>query len=69
MAKYTKYDQTQSLLLAVNFHEQIVPGTFAYALNHIVDNELDLSIFKNRYKNTKTGTPAYDPAILLKIIL
>ena len=69
MAKYRKYDQTQSLLLPVRFHEQIIPGTFVHALNHIVDNELDLSIFESRYKNTKTGAPAYNPAILIKIIL
>ena len=69
MAKYKKYNPSQSLLLPVKFHEQIIPGTFVYALNHIVDNELDLSIFEPRYRNTKTGAPAYNPAILLKIIL
>jgi len=30
---------------------------------------LDLSIFYPRYQNDSTGRPAYDPAILLKIIL
>jgi transposase len=34
-----------------------------------IDNEIDLSIFDLRYQNDDTGAPAYDPAILLKIIL
>jgi transposase len=69
MAKYKKYNQKQSLLLPVRFHEQIIPGTFVYALNHIVDNELDLSVFDTRYKNDETGATAYNPSIMLKIIL
>ncbi|MEW6571033.1 MAG: transposase [Nitrospirota bacterium] len=35
----------------------------------MIDNEIDLSLFDERYKNDETGAPAYDPAILLKIIL
>jgi transposase len=40
-----------------------------YTLNYLIDNELDLSIFDKKYKNNDTGAPAYDPAILLKIVL
>lgn len=69
MARYKEYDYNQSKLIPVYFKDQILPGTFEYALNHIVDNELDLSIFLDRYKNDATGAPAFDPAILLKIIL
>lgn len=32
-------------------------------------NEVDLSVFEERYRNDETGAPAYDPATLLKIIL
>ena len=32
-------------------------------------NELDLSVFNDRFKNDEIGVPAYDPKILLKIIL
>jgi len=42
---------------------------FEYTLNYLIDNELDLSIFNERYQNDDTGAPAYDPKILLKIIL
>ena len=69
MAKYKRYSYQQALLIPVNFHHQILPGSFEYALNHIVDNELDLSIFESRYNNDKTGARAYDPAIMLKIVL
>ena len=43
--------------------------TFERTLNYLIDNELDLSVFDARYRNDDTGAPAYDPAILLKIIL
>ncbi|MBN4054499.1 transposase [Nitrospira defluvii] len=69
MARYKPYDYNQSKLIPIYFDEQILPGTFEYALNHIVDKELDLSIFLDRYKNDNTGASAYDPAILLKIVL
>ncbi len=35
----------------------------------MIDHELDLSIFDQRYDNDDTGRPAYDPALLLKIVL
>ena len=69
MAKYKEYSYDQGQLIPVRFEEQILPGTFEYALSYIVDNELDLSVFEGRYKNDDTGAPAYDPAVLLKIVL
>ena len=46
------------------------PGrTFEYTLNTLIDKKLDLSIFNEKYKNDMTGAGAYNPAILLKIIL
>ena len=69
MARYKNYSYEQGMFLPVCFQDQIVPGTFEYALNYIVDKEMDLSIFEDRYSNNETGAPAFDPAILLKIIL
>jgi transposase len=57
------------MLIPVSFQEQVVPGSFEYALNHIIDNHMDLSVFDERYDNDETGAPAFDPAIMLKIIL
>lgn len=69
MAKYKEYDYSQGKFIPVQFDKQILPGTFEYTLHYLIDNEIDLSIFDLRYNNDDTGAPAYDPAILLKIIL
>jgi transposase len=69
MAKYKPYSYAQGQLIPVMFAKQIQPGTFEFTLNHLIDNELDLSCFDNRFKNDATGAPAFDPRILLKIIL
>ncbi len=69
MAKYKHYDYQQTKLVPVSFEAQIIPGTFEHTLKELIDKEVDLSVFEARYKNDETGAPAYDPAILLKIIL
>lgn len=69
MARYKHYDYGQMKMLLVSFERQILPGTFEDTLNRLIDEDFDLSIFEARYKNDETGAPAYDPAILLKIIL
>ena len=69
MARYKHYDYGQMKLLPVSFAKQILPGTFEHTLSELIDNEVDLSVFEARYHNDETGAPAYDPAILLKIIL
>ena len=69
MAKYIPYDYNQSSMVVINFNDQIQTGTFEHAVHHLVDNKLDLSLFDQVYKNDDNGRPAYDPAILLKIIL
>lgn len=69
MARYKDYSYEQGIMVPISFDKQIQPGTFEYALNYIVDHELDLSVFDSRYRNDSTGAPAYDPSILLKIVL
>ena len=69
MAKYKDYSYDQGVFLPVFFDKQILPGTFEYCLNYLVDNKIDLTVFDDKYKNDDTGAPAYDPRILLKIIL
>lgn len=69
MARYKDYSYDQGMLIPVSFHEQVVPGSFEYALNHIIDTHMDLSVFDERYDNDETGAPAFDPAIMLKVIL
>jgi hypothetical protein len=48
------------LLLPVVLADQIVPGTFEFALDHLVDHELDLSGRDARFRNDETGASAYD---------
>ncbi len=69
MARYKPYSYTQGKFIPICFDKQIQPGTFEYTLNHLIDHEFDLSIFNSRFKNDQTGAPAYDPKVLLKIIL
>ncbi|MCK4994740.1 MAG: transposase, partial [Candidatus Omnitrophica bacterium] len=69
MARYKNYSYEQAMFIPINFSKQIIPGSFEHALNYIVDNEIDTAIFETRYKNDETGAPAYDPAIMLKIVL
>ena len=68
MGRYKKYSYEQTVMIPVNFKEQILQGTFEYTLNALIDS-LDLDPFYKRIKNDETGAPAYDPAIMLKIIL
>jgi len=68
MARYKPQD-LNSLLLPVVLSEQIVPGTFAFALNYLVDHELDLKPLDARFKNDEVGASAYDPRVMLKIVL
>ncbi len=69
MPRYKDYSYDQHKLLPIAFREQILPGTFEYTLNYLIDHEVDLSVFEARYRNDETCAPAYDPGILLKIVL
>jgi transposase len=68
MARYKPQDHN-SLLLPVVLSEQIIPGSFAFALNYLVDHELDLAPLDARFKNDEVGASAYDPRVMLKIVL
>ncbi|MFY0666381.1 MAG: transposase, partial [Natronospirillum sp.] len=69
MPKFVHYDYNQSSMVVINYLEQLQPGTFEHALHYLISAKLDLSAFYPRYNNEHEGRPAYDPAILLKIIL
>jgi transposase len=69
MARYKEYDYNQGKFIPIQFDKQILEGSFEHTLHYLIDNEIDMSNFDARYQNDKTGAPAYDPAILLKIIL
>ena len=69
MAKYKRYDYSQTVLLPVSLEEQLMPGTLEFALHTLVETRMDMSQFAERFCNDETGRSAYDPKILLKIVL
>ena len=69
MARYKEYCYEQSKLIPIAFSKQIHPGTFEYTLSYLVDHVVDMTVFDERFHNDETGAPAYDPAVLLKIVL
>jgi len=69
MAKYKHYDYDQLMMVPVSLEDQLVPGTLEYAMHHVVEERLDLSMFDGRYNNDDTGRKAIDPKVLIKIIL
>ena len=69
MAKFKKYDYSQKLFLPVSLEEQLMPGTLEFAIQTLVENRLDMSVFDENYKNDETGRSAYSPKILLKVVL
>ncbi|MGH8458211.1 MAG: IS1182 family transposase [Nevskiales bacterium] len=69
MARYKPRDRHLLKLLPVSFDAQILPGSFEYALSWLIDYEIDLSVFEARFANDDGGAPAYDPGVLLKIVL
>jgi len=69
MAKYKHYDYSQTVMLPVSLADQLMPGTLEFAINTLVEERLDLSQFDQRYNNDQTGRSAYNPKVLLKVIL
>ncbi|MDQ6987461.1 MAG: hypothetical protein Q9M25_06645, partial [Mariprofundaceae bacterium] len=62
MAKYIHYDYAQGSMIAINFENQLQPGTFEYAVHYLVDHKLNVSSFAATFHNDDCGRPAYDPA-------
>lgn len=69
MPNFKTPNYNQDTMVVINFEEQIRPGTFEFVLHRLIEDKLDLSTFYDSYKNDTGGRSAYDPAILLKIIL
>jgi len=69
MARYKDYSYTQGIMVPIDFSRQIVPGTLEHTIHWLVDNKINLAEIEKKYKNDGTGAPAYDPRILLKILL
>ncbi len=69
MAKYKPYDYSQRVMIPVSLEEQLVPGTLEFAIQTLVEDRMDMAVFEDRYQNDEIGRTAYDPKILLKVVL
>ena len=69
MARYKHYDYSQRVLLPVSLEDQLTPGTLEFAIHSLVETRMDLSLFDDKYCNDETGRLAYDPKVLLKVVL
>jgi hypothetical protein len=69
MAKYKSYDYAQMVMIPVAPERQLMPDTLEIAIHELVQRRMDTSIFDRIDRNGETGCPAYDPKILLKVIL
>jgi transposase len=68
MARFKHTDKSQGLFLSINLKEQLLPGSFEWTIDHLI-NKIDLSLFEQKYKNDGLGAAAYSPRILMKTIL
>ena len=69
MAKFKHYNYSQMVMIPVSLENQLMPGTLEHTIHEVVEKKVDLSIFDDNYNNDDTGSPAYDPKILLKVVL
>ena len=69
MARYKTYDYAQLMMIPVSLEGQLMPGTLEYAIHHLIEERLDTTVFDDRYRNDETGRRAYDPKVLLKVVL
>jgi transposase len=69
MPKYKTYNYSQEVLIPVSLEDQIMPGTLEFAIHTLIETRMDMSVFDERYHNDETGRSAYDPKVLLKVIL
>gem|GEM_PF-1579994 len=46
-----------------------MPGTLEHTIHYVVEERLDLGAFDAEFKNDETGRRAYDPRVLLKVVL
>lgn len=69
MAKYKTISYDQMQMIPLSLTDQLVQGTFEHTLHFLIEEKADLSCFDANYHNDETGSTAFPPAVLLKIIL
>jgi len=69
MAKYKSCNYSQTMMVPISLDDQLVEGTIEFAINMLVEERMDMTRFDGKFKNDDTGCKAYNPRMLLKIIL
>jgi transposase len=70
MPRYIHSDKEQdNLFFPLKLSDQIVEGSLAATIQYMVDSKIDMTIFDEKLCNDRTGRPAYNPRVLLKLIL
>ena len=41
MPNFIPYDPKQSKMVVISYADQLQPGTFEFAINHLIDHKLD----------------------------
>jgi transposase len=68
MANFINTDINQTVLIDINYLEQLGKDNFDFYLYSLLNKTDILSDFLSRYKNKKVGRKAYPPELLLRII-
>ena len=68
MARFKYTDNSQGQFIQVNLQEQLLPGSFEWTIDYLID-KVDISLFEDNYHNDEKGAAAFSPRVLLKIIL
>ena len=69
MPRFKPCDYNQLQMVPLSLDQQLVPGTLEYAIHTLIEERMDLSSFDERYQNDDMGRRAYDPKVLLKVVL
>jgi len=69
MGKYKPYNYSQRVMIPISLEDQLMPGTLEFAIHTLVEDRMNTSVFDDRYNNDETGRWAYDPKVLLKVVL
>jgi hypothetical protein len=52
MARYKEYSYSQGKFIPIHFSKQILPGTFEYTLNYLIDVEVVLHCIQHEKDST-----------------
>lgn len=69
MAQFKPYNYNELIMVPVSLEDQLLPGSFEFTVHTLVEHHIDMSVFDANYSNDETGCRAYNPKILLKVVL